>query len=158
METIKKCRMCAQTKNETDFVLRGKSITNTCKDCSELRKNKDYCLHNRREHDCYECVDPIIRRATSMIHGSRIADRKHNRKCDLDFTTVLNKIIDTERCVYCDIPLQYIAPYLPNHATIDRVNDDIGHTIDNCVIACRRCNCNNYKFLSPVYKKISQIR
>jgi hypothetical protein len=158
METIKKCRMCEKTKNNIDMVYRGKKLTATCIECSNNRKTKDYCPCGVREHDCTNCRDPIVRRVSSIITGSRIADKKKGRKCDLDFTTVLNKIIDTERCIYCDIPLQYIAPYLPNHATIDRVDDDIGHTIDNCVIACRRCNCNNYKFLSPVYKKISQIR
>ena len=155
METLRKCRMCSQTKNETDFVLRGKSkITNTCKDCSTLRKSKDYCPCGVREHDCTTCNDPIVRRTTSMIHGSRIADKKHNRKCDLSFTIVLNKVVDNPNCIYCDVELQYIAPYLPNHATIDRVNNLIGHTNENCVISCRRCNCANYKFLSPKYNEI----
>lgn len=150
METLRKCRMCSQTKNETDFVLRGKSkITNTCKDCSTLRKSKDYCPCGVREHDCTTCNDPIIRRTTSMIHGSRIADKRHNRKCDLDFSWVLEQITTNPNCVYCDIELGYMASYLPNHCTIDRKNDNIGHTKDNCVIACRSCNCyqNKYKYM-----------
>jgi hypothetical protein len=130
--------------------LRGKSkLTNTCKDCSVLRKEKDYCHCGVRFHDCTTCNDPIIRRATSMIHGSRIADRKHNRKCDLDFSWVLEQITTNSKCIYCDIELGYVAPYLPNHCTIDRKNDNIGHTKDNCVISCRSCNCyqNKYKFM-----------
>jgi hypothetical protein len=154
METLRKCRMCEQTKIETDFVLRGKKLTATCKECSIARRSKDYCPCGVREHDCTHCNDPIIRRATSMIHGSRISDKRHNRVCDLDFTSVLNKVVDTPNCIYCDIELQYLSPYLPNHATIDRINNNIGHTINNCVISCRRCNCANYKFLSPKYNEI----
>jgi hypothetical protein len=154
MQTLRKCRMCEQTKIETDFVLRGKKLTATCKECSIARRSKDYCPCGVREHDCTHCNDPIIRRATSMIHGSRISDKRHNRICDLDFTSVLNKVVDTPNCIYCDIELQYLSPYLPNHATIDRINNNIGHTINNCVISCRRCNCANYKFLSPKYNEI----
>jgi len=146
MTESKKCRMCLLVKPETDFVVRGKSkITNTCEDCSLTRRKKDYCVHNKREHDCYECGDPIIRRTTSIIHSSRIADKKKSRMCDLDFTSVLNKIVDTPNCVYCGIEFQYIAPYLPNFATIDRINDNIGHTNDNTLIACRSCNCSHNK-------------
>jgi len=152
---MKSCRICRESLEESQFKKRGISkITATCIKCSEERKNNDYCPHNRREHDCYECTDPIVRRATSMIHSSRMSDKRKNRKCDLDFTTVLHKIVDNPLCVYCDIELQYVAPYLPNHCTIDRINDLIGHTNENCVISCRRCNCANYKFLSPKYNEI----
>jgi len=149
-----KCRVCLCSKNINEMVFRGKKLTATCKDCSSKRRAKDYCPCGVREHDCTHCNDPIVRRATSMIHGSRIADKKHNRVCDLDFTSVLNKVVDTPNCIYCDIELQYLSPYLPNHCTIDRINNDIGHTINNCVISCRKCNCANYKFLSPKYQEI----
>jgi hypothetical protein len=89
-----------------------------------------------------------------MIHGSRIADKKKGRECNLDFTNVLHKVVDTPNCVYCDIELQYVGSYLPNFATIDRVNNLIGHTNENTVISCRRCNCANYKFLSPKYNAL----
>lgn len=150
-----KCRICEETKIETDFVLRGKSkITNTCKDCSVLRKEKDYCPCGVRFHDCTNCSDPIVRRATSMIHGSRVADKKHNRNCDLDFSTVLYKIVDTPHCTYCDIELCYVGSYLPNFATIDRINDLIGHTNENTLLSCRSCNCYQRKFLQPNYWNI----
>lgn len=154
---MKSCRVCLNSKPETDFALRGSKPTLTCIDCSELRRKKDYCEHNTRFHDCTHCNDPIIRRATSMLHGSRIADKKHNRKCDLDFTSILHKIVDTPCCVYCDVELGFFAPYLPNFATIDRKNDNIGHTIENCVIACRSCNCYQRKYLQTKYKEIIMI-
>nr|WPF46884.1 MAG: hypothetical protein [Lake Baikal virophage 15] len=155
-----KCRMCSQTKSENDFVLRGKKLTSTCIQCSELRKKKDYCPCGVREHDCTNCRDPIIRRATSMIHSSRIADKKHNLTNDLTFLEVLHKIIDTPLCTYCNIEMQYVAPYLPNHATIDRIYDiDVSgnympHFKTNCCISCRSCNSSQRKFLQPNYWNI----
>jgi hypothetical protein len=157
---MKSCRMCKQSKPETDFVLRGKKLTSTCIDCSELRRKKDYCEHNIRNHDCTECNDPIVRRATSMIHGSRIADKKKGLICPLVFTSVLNKIVDTPCCEYCNIELQYVGCYLPNFATIDRIYDIdengnyMGHTEINTLISCRSCNCSQRKYLQPNYNEV----
>ena len=152
---MKSCRVCRESLEESQFKMRGISkITATCIKCSEERKEKDYCPCGVRFHDCTNCSDPIIRRTTSMIHGSRIADKNRNRKCDLDFSTVLYKIVDTPQCTYCDIELQYISPYQADHCTIDRIDNNIGHTNENCVISCRRCNVNNYRLISPKYQEL----
>ena len=145
---MNKCRICEEIKNNIGMVYRGKKLTKTCKDCSDKRRAKDYCIHNTRYHDCPHCQDPIIRRAMSMIHGSRISDKKKGRTCDLDFNWVLEQITINSKCKYCDIELGYIAPYLPNHCTIDRLDDNIGHLKSNCVVSCRSCNCyqNKYKY------------
>jgi hypothetical protein len=145
---MKSCRVCHESLGESMFVMRGSKITNTCIECSNKRKQYDYCHHNTRYHDCPECTDPLVRRATAIIHSSRISDKKKNRICDIDFRWAINQITQNPKCNYCDIELQYLAPYLPNHATIDRKNDTLGHTKDNCVIACRGCNCyqNKYKY------------
>jgi hypothetical protein len=142
------CRVCLQPKNNNEMVWRNTKMTHTCIDCSKKRKEKDYCFHNKREHDCPECVDPLVRRATAIIHSSRISDKKRGRVCDLDFTWSIDQITKTPNCSYCNVELQYLAPYIPNFATIDRINDSLGHTKDNCVIACRSCNCgqNKYKY------------
>jgi hypothetical protein len=143
---MNKCRMCLQNKNECNMGWRNTKMTNTCMDCSKIRKEKDYCEHNKRRHDCPECVDPLVRRATAIIHSSRISDKKKGRVCDLDFTWSIHRITETPNCSYCNIELQYMAPYLPNFATIDRIDDSLGHLKDNCVIACRSCNCGQNKY------------
>ena len=146
---MNKCRVCSESKNNIDMVYRGKKLTATCIMCSNIRKTKDYCDCGIRYHDCSHHTDPLVRRATAIIHSSRISDKKKNRSCDIDFQWAINQITSNPNCTYCDIPLQYLAPYLPNHATIDRKNDTLGHTKDNCVIACRSCNCGQRKFLQP---------
>jgi hypothetical protein len=144
------CRCCKFAQPLENFVVRGKNtVTKTCITCSEHRKDKDYCLHGTREHDCKKCSDPIVRRATAMVHSSRISDKKKNRYCDLDFKFTINAVCQTPNCHYCDVPLQYERPYEKDFCTIDRINNDLGHLKDNCVISCRQCNCYNYKFLSP---------
>jgi len=149
---MKVCRMCNNSKIK--FVCRGSKETNTCEDCSEYRKSKDYCEHGVRYHDCHCCIDPIVRRATSMVHSSKISDKKANRDCDLDFEFTMNMICDNPKCYYCDVSLDYENSYNDEFCTIDRIDNNIGHVRFNCVIACRKCNCYNYKFLTEKYKKL----
>lgn len=147
------CRVCKEIKENSEFIMRG-TQTATCIECSKTRKSRDYCIHNRRAHDCYMCQDVLVRRTTSMITGSRIADKKKGRICNLDFQTVLDKICDTPNCTYCSISLQYTNPYLDDFATCDRISDDLGHLNSNTVVACRKCNCSQRKFLQPNYWNI----
>jgi hypothetical protein len=86
-----------------------------------------------------------------MCTSSRISDKKKGRIFSLDFTSVLDMVMDTRNCTYCNIELQYANPYLSDFCTIDRIDDSIGHTNENCVIACRACNCAQKKFLTPNY-------
>jgi hypothetical protein len=145
------CRVCKEIKENSEFINRGYLLTATCIDCSKDRKNRDYCQHEVRSHDCYLCQCPLTRRATAMITGSRVSDKKKNRICNLTFTSVLDMVMDTRTCTYCNVELQYTNPYLGDFCTIDRLNDDIGHTIENCLISCRQCNCGQRKYLTPNY-------
>jgi len=40
------------------------------------------------------------------------------------------------RCMYCHIALNY------RSWTLDRIDNNIGHTYSNCVISCLKCNVN----------------
>ena len=145
------CRCCKFSQPIENFVVRGNNTvrTKTCKTCSAHRKEKDYCVHGTRYHDCHQCTDPIVRRATAMVHSSRISDKTKGRECDLDFDWTMNAVCDMPNCFYCDVPLQYINSYKDDFCTVDRTDNSIGHLKSNCVITCRKCNCYNYKFLSP---------
>jgi hypothetical protein len=145
------CRVCKEIKENSEFIMRG-TQTQCCIECSKDRKTRDYCqAHNRRQHDCYLCVDPLVRRASSMVTGSRVSDKKKGRICTLTFTAVLDLVMDTRKCTYCDIELQYCNPYIPDFCTIDRIDNRLGHTIENCLISCRQCNCGQRKYLTPNY-------
>jgi len=148
------CRVCHVIKEKDMFINRGYLLTATCIECSKSRRNRDYCEHEVRSHDCYLCQCPLTRRATAMITGSRVSDKKHSRVCNLDFQTVFNKICDTPNCTWCGIEMQTNNPYLDDFMTCDRVSDDLGHLNSNTVIACRKCNCSQRKYLQPDYWNI----
>ena len=78
-----------------------------------------------------------------MINGSKQADKKHNRFAEdtfVDYDFVLNLIQKSkDQCYYCSCELQYLER-CDNMGTIERLDNAIGHTKGNCVIACFECN------------------
>jgi hypothetical protein len=78
-----------------------------------------------------------------LIRSSKQSDKKKNiydetNFIDYEFCKELIKE-SGKFCYYCDIELQYIE-YNDTLATIERLDNDIGHIKENCVIACRTCN------------------
>jgi hypothetical protein len=91
----------------------------------------------------------------NWIKHSRSSDKERNRFdivnfIDKDFCRLL--IQEYPRCYYndCNVELQY-----RNHngtlATIERLNNNIGHIKTNCVLACLKCNLAN----RPQYYNVS---
>lgn len=59
----------------------------------------------------------------------------HRRAKPIEFTLTLDetrKLYETERCYFCED--------IAKIRTVDRVDNEIGYTSENCVMACRECN------------------
>jgi len=77
-----------------------------------------------------------------MIGCSKHSDKKCNRYDEInfiDYEYLKNLIDNNDSCYYCNRQLQYIY-YKDNLATIERLNNTIGHSKDNSVLACKKCN------------------
>ena len=113
-------------------------IRNECKEC----KGSSICEHNRIRKDCKDCSDPLKLTIKNWIKCSKQKDKKYNR---LDPTNLIdtefcqNLIKEYPNCNYCKIQLQYTT-YQDNLSTIERINNDLGHIKNNCILACRKCN------------------
>jgi len=111
---------------------------NTCKKCG----GSYICQHNKIQNQCKICTDPIKVTIRNWINASKQHDKKADRydannfidKCFLE-----GLIEDYPNCFYCNITLQYVE-YQEDLATIERIDNSIGHTKANCVICCRSCN------------------
>ena len=109
-----------------------------CKDCDGV----SFCEHGRRRNYCKQCTNPIKVTINIWISGSRIKDKKYDR---YDANNFIDKcflqglVEDYPECYYCTIPLQYIE-YQDDLATIERIDNSLGHIKSNCVIACKKCN------------------
>jgi hypothetical protein len=170
LKSCNDCRLYQQNMRDKSFCIHGilKSSCNEgdCKgsqicihrrqksSCNEGDcKGSQICIHRRQKSTCKHCLDPIKITIKNWIMGSKQSDKKHNsldlvNLIDTDFCK--NLIEEYPNCIYCKIQLQYIL-YKNNLATIERVDNNIGHIKSNCKIACLRCNLgkvgNNIRYI-----------
>ena len=111
-----------------------------CKECG----GSQICPHNREKYHCKKCSDPIKVNIEQWIFSSRQYDKMRNiyyadRFIDKCFLKAL--IEDYRQCYYgdCKVILQY-TEYRNDLATIERLDNSIGHIKSNCVLCCMKCN------------------
>ena len=114
-----------------------------CKEC----KGSQICAHNRQKAHCKKCSDPIKVNIEQWIFNSRQYDKMRNiydadRFIDKCFLEGL--VEDYKQCYYgdCKVNLQY-TEYQDDLATIERLDNSIGHIKSNCVLCCMKCNKKN---------------
>ena len=140
-----KCSNCKRITNISDFEKNGK-LLKTCIKCrmSFIKsQNKNKCIHKKQNNHCKICGDEIKITISNMIRASKHSDKRYNRYDNTNFIDkcfLKNLFEDSEnKCFYCKCQLQYIIRQ-PNLATIERLDNNIGHVKSNCVIACYQCN------------------
>jgi hypothetical protein len=112
---------------------------NQCKDCG----GSSICIHNRQKNKCKDCGNEVQKTIKKMIYASKYTDKKCKRYEEykfVDYDYVKELIEKSEdKCYYCICQLQYII-YQGDLATIERLDNSLGHIKGNCVIACKKCN------------------
>ena len=101
------------------------------------------CPHSKIKDECKRCGDARKITIRNMVQGSKHDDRKRGRYDAENYIdeAFVKQLVDVcnDKCYYCRCELQYVE-YQGNLATVERLNNDIGHLKGNCVIACRTCN------------------
>jgi len=111
-----------------------------CKEC----KGASICEHNRLKSQCKECSNPVKITIQKMIYNSKQYDKKYDIYDPvnfIDYCFVENLLDDYKHCYYqdCKVELQ-IMERKDNLATIERLDNSLGHIKSNCVICCWKCN------------------
>ena len=143
----KKCITCQVVKNIEEFNIvktRNNQIQSKCKKCC----NKYACERNRIKIKIVGTYNWYYRRFY-RIKKSAI---RRKLKFELSFEE-WKELYDTKDCFYCLEPTTF--------KSIDRVNNNLGYSVENCVMACHECNSlkSNYSKeevikLIKIYKKI----
>ena len=130
----RQCKKCGGSQICEHEIQRGR-----CKKCG----GSQICEHEKIRGQCKKCGDEIHITIMKWINHSKYNDKKYNRYDEINFIDYdfCKELIQESGkfCYYCDIELQYIE-YNSTLATIERLDNDIGHIKENCVIACRSCN------------------
>ena len=129
------CRECGGTQ-----ICQHNKRKPCCREC----KGSQICPHKKIKRACKKCSDPIKVNIEQWIFNSRQYDKMHNiydadRFIDKCFLKGL--VEDYKQCYYrdCEVNLQY-TEYQNDLATIDRLDNSIGHIKSNCVLCCLKCN------------------
>ena len=131
-------QICKECKGSQ--ICRHNKQTSFCKEC----KGSQICPHNKSKQICKKCSDPIKVNIEQWIFNSRKYDKmKHIYDADrfIDRCFLKGLIEDYQQCYYedCEVNLQY-TEYQNDLATIERLDNSIGHIKSNCVLCCLKCN------------------
>lgn len=158
---IKKCSVCGARKPITEFDPYGYQGGHYkyCSDCRRAKRRalrglrRDYYNEYQRKYQKARRQVPD-QRARFIVKDTKKADRARGRECDIDVDFV-SKLI-AAGCLYCggkpsDVKM-----------SLDRVDNDRGHTKENVVPSCVGCNLirSNMPFRAwkVVARAVRQVR
>ena len=127
----------------------GKTHTEgwTLRKCAECRKKEStYRKKTRDEHRKNQERDYQRKHwANRCCYLSKNSDARSNRTSDEPYVTperlLTLRILQNNKCWYCDTELQVFNRKQPNGLTIERLDNKKSHTRSNCILCCHRCNC-----------------
>ena len=139
-----KCTKCKNDKNIIHFMKDNKQMK-FCDDCRDYYRKytiKNYCPCGKRKANCRIHNDARTIVIKNIICHSKSNDKKYNRFDEnqfIDKQFVSNLLDLYENCFYCNCKLNFDKRN-PQLATIERLDNTLGHIKRNCVIACYKCN------------------
>lgn len=109
-----------------------------CKKC----EGTGLCDHDKQADKCMECGNIEKIRIMTIIKSSRRADIASNRydaNNFIDYPFVEQLLFENNLCCYCGV-LMRLDKYTSSMCTIERRDNNIGHTKANCTLCCLDCN------------------
>lgn len=137
------CKVCGQTKQlnlEFNFHSTSEYYSNCCKDCANLRRKlKRLNLPIPKEFD--NLIKP--KRNRRVIENKPWRKTTHANRKRLQY-----KVFDKKRGLDHDLTVEFLEKSLnspchycgDNSCGLDRKDNSIGHTMNNCVPCCYECN------------------
>ena len=145
LKTCSRCRTKGKKSDEKNKCEHGRRKSR-CIECD----GSSICSHNKTQRNkCKLCKDPVKITIQRWVYRSRQDDKeKHRYDANnfIDYCFLEGLVEDYPKCYWedCQVKLQYI-DYQDDLATIERLDNSIGHIKSNCVLACKKCNCSSKK-------------
>ena len=129
----KLCSKCKIEKHLSCFsgnVTESDGFSHSCKDCTNVRNHKYYKRHKKKL-----IKKQIIR--DKSLNGRYSACKYTAKRKGVAFclTKMQFEQLTSRTCYYCD---NFSTGH--EYCGIDRINNDVGYIMDNCVSCCFRCN------------------
>jgi hypothetical protein len=131
------CNICGTNKHENEFYVlypKDQKIPYRMKFCKQCTYKKQLI---------YRENNPEVKRMSAY----RAADRKSGMENNLTREFIKNRLFNNSKCSYCNVSGTTL--------TLDRINSNKGHTMDNVVVACVHCNRLRRNIPYDIWRKIS---
>lgn len=142
-------------------------------ECNYIYSASIYEIKRQRIKQCKKCSNRALStRYTKFSDEDKLVGIKH--KAFLDSANIRNyefklsredvKSLIFKNCYYCGQEPNSVRKKVPKirYNSIDRINNDIGYIIDNCVPCCRKCNtikgAVTEKLIEILYEEIQRRR
>ena len=125
-----------------------------CKNCKEIKDVKDFYREHKTDRyflSCKKCVSNKRKKNTKILFKQYIRNAKNrNREFNIPFNDFV-RMTTNETCYYCGrLPIDI------EHLGLDRLDNNIGYSIKNCVPCC--FECNNFKLRKSEKEFLNIIR
>ena len=109
----------------------------------ELINNINSNLNKEEDKNASKIMSKQIEKKISSYKQQDIDKKILNNEKIINLKCIIDKLIETEiKCYYCKSKMYVLYENVrePKQWTVDRINNDLGHNIDNFVLACLDCN------------------
>ena len=149
------------SENNTECIANQLSFVNRIflRDVGCVKDNNGVINHNGE----IDNIGEIIKTLKKKISGYRQQDLEKNLPIDLliNFEELIEKLVVSRlRCEYCrrDVLILYNIVRYESQWTLDRINNDLGHSCDNTLVACLKCNLQRRRQIMEAFKFTKQLK
>lgn len=109
----------------------------------ELINDINNNLNKKEDKNASKILIKQIEKKICSYKQQDIDKKVLNNEKIINLKCIIDKLIETEiKCYYCKSKMYILYENVrePNQWTVDRINNDLGHNIDNYVLSCLDCN------------------
>lgn len=148
-------------KHQNNFI--GSILNNY--DKTEKEINEIIMLNNnlQEETQYFDYCKYIFKEINGKINNYRQQDLRKNIFNGINFITyiqVLKKLFDCSlKChyCYCEMYILYDIVREPTQWTLDRINNNLGHSNENTLVSCLKCNLKRRNVDMKKFEKSKEI-
>lgn len=132
-------------------------------DITQVREQEivNECIHNVLNNDTKMLLSQIKSKLQSYKGQDKTKTLREDKNNFMDVQCVLKLLNDSENtCYYCRsfVKLFYEKVREPIQWTLERLDNSIGHNINNCVISCLKCNLSRRTMYHERYTLTKQLQ
>jgi hypothetical protein len=100
-------------------------------------------LNNEEDKNAFKILINQIEKKITGYRQQDIDKKNLNNEKIINLKCIIDKLIETEiKCYYCKCEMYILYENVRDlkQWSVDRINNDLGHNVDNFVLACLDCN------------------